>query len=74
MSNSQSIFNPGYILKNGRIKLVPRTSPLQIKNESELQDPALEALPPTSIVHLPGWTKSWQKDNDGEWQPMIGGE
>ena len=72
--NSQSVFNPGYVLKNGKIKLVTRTSPLQIDNESDLEEPALQALPPTSIAHLPGWSKAWQKDNDGVWQPMIGGE
>lgn len=75
MSNqSWAIFEPGYTLENGEIKIIPRPSPVQISNKSELDSPAMQDLPPTSIAKLAGWEKAWQKDNDGEWQPMIGGE
>ena len=63
-----------FILNAGKLELVQTDNSVQIKTEAELQDEALQVLPPTSIAHLPGWTKAWQKDNDGEWQPMIGGE
>lgn len=69
-----TVVKPAYIYKNGDIRLVSPPPPIQIDSETELESEKVQALPPTSIAKLAGWSKAWQKKNDGTWAPMIGGE